>query len=106
MLTRENVNIADMTATENFFADKMQLDSDKVSIEVSIAGTDAPIKAYLKVSLSGKNFVIPHEDAVVEIVDGTKTVVVPFSGLTVGSFVEFWIYKQAATTGVVSAIMI
>ena len=106
MLTTNNRNISELPNNLNIFNDKIQLVTDKCTAEISIAGTDETIKAYLKISASGNQFVIPHADAAIEILAGSRTVIIPFSGLTPGCFVELHIYKQAATTGTISATLI
>lgn len=106
MLTIDNVEISQLPTGVNLFNDKQQLDKDKTTVEISIAGTDATIKAYLKISLTNIVYVVPHADAVIELLAGTRTIIVPFSGLTPGIFIQLWIYKQGATTGTISAALI
>lgn len=106
MLTRNNALISELSTAVNIFNDKLQLDDDKTTVEISIANTNATIKAYLKVSVTAAVFVIPHADAVIELLAGTRTIIVPFSGLKAGIFIELWIHKQGATAGTISAAII
>ena len=107
MLTTANpIDVATQAANENIFSEKLQLTEGSVQLELKPNGTDAETKAILKVSNSGSNPAIPHEDAEVLIPAGNAPVVVPFEGLKKGTFAEVHFDKQTATAGTLTASLV
>lgn len=98
-------DVATQANNVNIFDEKMEIDKDKVTVEIKVTGTDAATKATLMISASGENFSQPHDDAVIEIPAGDQVKNVPFEGLTPGIYVEVYFDKQTASSGTFEAFL-
>lgn len=104
--TKNPIDVATHPENTNIFSDKMQMQKDRVTLEVVPDNTDAEIKVILMVSASGNNFAKISEDAEVIIPAGSATVVVAFEGLTPMSFLKVYLDKGDATGGTLTASLL
>lgn len=102
MRTRKDINVATEANGVSVFTEPLQLIHNKVGVEIKVTGADAPTKATLVTSVTGKNFSAPDAElCIIEIPAGTDIVNVPFDGLAPGNFASLFFDKLTATQGVI-----
>lgn len=99
----KNVDVATQANNVNLFNNPLQLKEHNVGVEIKVTGTDAPTKAILATSITGRNFSQPHDEAVIEIPAGDQTLNVLFEGVVPGHLAGLYFDKLTATQGTLEA---